>query len=192
MVFGRRQIEPQLYLLEHIPAHAHLLLLGGGTGWILEAIAAVHPVGLTITYVDASAKMIAQAQKRNAGGNTVKFITADAATAPLLPGYDIVLTPFLLDNLTGAQIAQLLAHIKPLLCAEALWLNCDFCATNSVAGKILLPAMYLFFRALCGISAKSLPDMDACFGNAGFTAAYRTSFSNGFMQAVVYKPTRPA
>lgn len=187
LVFGNRLRAPQLHLLPFIPAGARMLILGGGTGWILEAIAAVHATGLQITYVDASDKMVALARQRRAGGNTVTFVTADAATAPLMADYDIVLTPFLLDNLTTAQVTQLIAHIQPTLTRDALWLNCDFCNTRSPGGKLLLRAMYVFFRALCGISARSLPDMDACFANAGFTTAYRAGFSNGFIQAAVYK-----
>ena len=47
---GKALREAQIYLLQFIPANARLLIVGGGTGWILEEITVVHQQGLAIDY----------------------------------------------------------------------------------------------------------------------------------------------
>ncbi|HEY2583916.1 MAG TPA: methyltransferase domain-containing protein, partial [Mucilaginibacter sp.] len=74
MVYGRALINAQVYLLQYIPEGAHVLIVGGGTGWILEEITKIHPSGLQITYVEIAADMIALSKKRNTGNNKVVFI----------------------------------------------------------------------------------------------------------------------
>ena len=63
LVYGRSLVNAQLYLLDAIPAEAHVLIVGGGTGWVLEEITKRHPSGLSIDYIDAASKMVALAKK---------------------------------------------------------------------------------------------------------------------------------
>jgi spermidine synthase len=67
LVFGRTLIAAQVAFLSSIPKNAKVLIIGGGTGWILEEITRLYPSGLTITYVEISANMMALSQKRNTG-----------------------------------------------------------------------------------------------------------------------------
>ncbi len=100
MAYGRALVNAQLYLLNSIPAGALILIAGGGTGWVLEEIAKIHPSGLTIDYVDASGKMIALAEKRNTGANKVTFITDPIQDVQFgQKEYDVVLTPSFLITL---------------------------------------------------------------------------------------------
>jgi len=64
LVYGKELIKSQVYLLPYIPANAHVLVVGGGTGWILEELARVHPSGLNITYAEIAPAMIALSQKK--------------------------------------------------------------------------------------------------------------------------------
>src|SRR5689334_3514018 len=51
IVFGNSTIRSQVWLLQQIPANASILVIGGGTGWILEKLAEVHSSGLHIIYI---------------------------------------------------------------------------------------------------------------------------------------------
>jgi len=74
LVFGKVLQRSQAGLLKWMSPESRVLIVGGGTGWILERIAADHPAGLDIVYVEASAKMVALSRKRKSGENTVTFI----------------------------------------------------------------------------------------------------------------------
>ena len=54
MVFGKALIRAQLYLLQQVPPNSTVLIVGGGTGWILEELSNIHYSGLAITYVEIS------------------------------------------------------------------------------------------------------------------------------------------
>ena len=58
LIFGDKLQFPQRYFIEAIPANARVLIVGGGSGWILEAICSHHSKGLAITYIDSSPKMV--------------------------------------------------------------------------------------------------------------------------------------
>jgi ubiquinone/menaquinone biosynthesis C-methylase UbiE len=74
LVYGKALINAQVYLLQYIPTDSKILIVGGGTGWVLEELTKIHPSGLSITYVEVSANMMALSNKRNIGHNWVVFI----------------------------------------------------------------------------------------------------------------------
>jgi hypothetical protein len=187
LLLGRAPLNAQLYLLGAIPANSNLLIIGGGTGWILESLAALHPSGLTITYIDASSKMVAIAQRRKTGANKITFITEYVERARLDGVYDVVLTPFLFDNFKEDSLDKIFAHIDSHSGAVTRWLWCDFRSTDSVWQKAVLATMYLFFRAFCAIEATHLPHIEACFRRHGYRAVENKTFMNGFIIAGVYK-----
>ena len=51
-----------------------MLIVGGGTGWILEEIADRYPAGLRITYVELSREMMRLARRRRVGASVVSFV----------------------------------------------------------------------------------------------------------------------
>lgn len=164
-----------------------MLIAGGGTGWILEAIARHHHSGLKITYADPSARMIARAKKRNAGANQVVFITATAESLAATAVFDVIITPFLFDNFTNAGAAAIFDTIDARLHPGGLWLYADFQSTNSLFQRLLLKTMYLFFRAVAGVTAKQMPDMNSIFAAAGYQLQGATNQMNGFIVGKVYR-----
>ena len=99
VVYGKSLIEAQVYLLQHIQPNSTILIVGGGTGWILEKIAQIHPSGLEVTYVEVSDQMMALSQKRNVGNNEVIYINDAIENVNRVPDFDVIITPFLFDNL---------------------------------------------------------------------------------------------
>src|SRR6195952_3766612 len=186
VVYGRALIWSQVYLLGYIPAGSRVLIVGGGTGWILEEIAKLQPSGLKLTYVEISAKMMALSRKRDAGGNEVVFINDAVENAQLKDEFDVVITPFLFDNFTEETLQKVFAHIHASLKAGALWLNADFHISGKWWQRILLSSMLLFFRIICRIEAKKLPDIDGVFERYHYKIAQEKSFFGDFIVARVY------
>jgi len=185
LVFGHALINAQLYLLDAIPANANILIAGGGTGWILEEITELHPSGLTITYIDASAKMIALSRKRNVGSNKVVFIASTAEDAQTDGRFDIVLTPFLFDNLTEETARSVFAGIDKLLIPHGKWLYADYQDTGIFWQRVLLRAMYIFFGAFSGVKAKRLPDVETYFLRNKYMVTKQKTFFKNFVVAKI-------
>ncbi|HWZ03025.1 MAG TPA: class I SAM-dependent methyltransferase [Mucilaginibacter sp.] len=187
LVYGKALINAQVYLLQFIPPKSNLLIVGGGTGWILDEITGIHPSGLQITYVEVAPKMIAISKTRDTGGNKVIFINDAMENVPLIDDFDIVVTPFLFDNFTQQTFQKVFTHIHPLLKPGSLWLNCDFQLKGKWWQKVLLKSMFLFFRMICDIEASTLPDIDKQFNQYGYKTIATQTFFGEFIISQVYK-----
>ncbi len=186
LVFGRQLEEAQQWLLSFIPANATILIVGGGSGWIIDALSGQFLSGLNITYVDASPKMIAIAQKRFAGENTIRFIAEPIENVSFQEKFDIILTPFFFDNFTDARAASIFSSLHKVLGKDGLWLYTDFQRSASLKHRLLLKAMYYFFSVLCNIRTRKLPDMAVCFEAGNYVKVEECSFMNGFVSSLVY------
>ena len=186
LVYGRALVSAQRFLIQAIPPGAKVLIIGGGTGWILEEIAKVQPAGLVITYVDSSPKMIALARSRNAGGNIVHFIDLPVESITADGHYDIILTPFLFDNFIEEQMQQVFIALHQRLKYGGKWLYADFKDNGQLWQKMMLRIMYAFFRLTCGIAASKLPDVAVQFGRYGYKAGRKQQLLRGFIIATVY------
>jgi ubiquinone/menaquinone biosynthesis C-methylase UbiE len=187
MVYGDALIKAQVFLLQFIPAGSKILIVGGGTGWILEKIIHIHPRGLQITYIEVAPAMMALSEKRDAGLNTVIFITAAAEHVALPVDFDVLITPFLFDNFTESTLQIVFNHLDQALKAGGTWLNCDFQLTGKWWQKLLLKAMFMFFRLICGIEASRLPAIQTAFARAGYPPIQQKDFFGGFVRSQVFK-----
>jgi ubiquinone/menaquinone biosynthesis C-methylase UbiE len=189
IVFGKAIIEAQKYLVDFIGAGSAILVVGGGTGWILEEISEKHPSGLKIVYVDKSEKMIDLSKKRNVGTNRVVFLNADIDHVMLHDKFDIVFTPFILDNFSTKTLAPVFDKIHRLLLPGSLWLFADFQLTKKGEWwqRPLLNAMYLFFNIFCNVETARLPDSDSVFRKYGYTPVATYAFFGEFISSTVYR-----
>ncbi len=186
-IFGNAQINAQLYLLHAIPPHTSIVIVGGGTGWILEEITRIHPSGLTITYIDASSKMMALAKKRNIGENKVTFIVSPVEEVVFDSKYDVALTPFFFDNFKDDSLQKIFAYIDAHLSNKSIWLYCDFQNTGNLWHGAVLKIMYVFFRLSCGIEAAHLPDIESCFIRHHYRSLAQKTFLKGFIVSGIYE-----
>ncbi len=186
LVFGDSLNRAQRSLLHYVTTNAKILIAGGGTGKILEQLARFHPSGLQITYVEISEKMTAIARKRNAGNNRVEFIIAPVEEVNLARDYDVIITPFLLDNFDGATLHRLFNHLNDALPSGSIWINTDFQLTGKWWQSVLLKTMILFFKILCGVETKGLPDTGSLFKAAGYEVMEERAFYGEFAGSRVY------
>jgi ubiquinone/menaquinone biosynthesis C-methylase UbiE len=187
LVYGKAIINAQLYLISHIKPGSKILIVGGGTGWILEEITKRYPSGLQITYVEVAAAMMALSQKRDISNNEVVFINDAIENANLTADFDIAITPFLFDNFTEQTLKSVFNQIDHLLKPGALWLNCDFQLTGKWWQVFLLKSMFLFFRVICGIEASRLPEIVVCFDLKKYNIVAERAFFGNFIVARVYR-----
>jgi ubiquinone/menaquinone biosynthesis C-methylase UbiE len=192
IVYGRALINAQVYLLQYIPENAGVLIVGGGTGWLLEEIVKIHPSGLNITYVEVAAAMISLSKKRNTGGNKIVFINDAIENVVLTPNFDVVITPFLFDNFTDQTLQKVFNHIHLLLKPNGIWLNCDFQLTGKWWQGLLLKSMFLLFRVLCKIEASRLPGIEKTFAANHYKIIAQESFFNDFIVSQVYQTSKDA
>ena len=190
LVYGSALIKAQVYLLRFIPEHNNILVVGGGTGWILEEITKVHPSGLKVTYVEIAPKMMALSKKRGIGNNEVVFINDVVENVALQNDYDVVIILFLFDNFTEDNFQKIFTHIHQALKPNGLWLNTDFRPTGKWWQRILLKSMFGFFRMICSIEAKKLPGIQAAFDKYGYQPIGQKSFFGDFILSVAYSKLR--
>jgi ubiquinone/menaquinone biosynthesis C-methylase UbiE len=184
-VYGNALIRAQVYLLGFIPKNAKVLVVGGGTGWILAEIAKIHPSGLQITYVEVSAKMIALSKKRNVGNNQIALINDAIENITLSAEFDVILTPFLFDSFTQQTMERVFGHIHLLLKSGSLWLYTDFQLTGKWWQRLLLKSMFNFFKIVCKIEASRLPDLDKQFELHGYEIVAEQTFIKDFVVSQV-------
>ena len=189
LVFFKAQVYAQVKQLRFIPAGSRILIVGGGTGWILDELTSIHQQGLTITYVEISGRMLEKAKQRNLGGNEVSFVQSGIESFETPAIYDVVHTAFLFDNFTVPRIKQVYAKLDRLLKPGGLWLFADFHYEQKDSPfwqGILLKTMYLFFGAIANVEAKKLTPMRPYFLASGYEIKALEGYYHNFIQGIVF------
>ncbi|MBX2895128.1 MAG: class I SAM-dependent methyltransferase [Cyclobacteriaceae bacterium] len=183
VVVGKQIQQMQLKLLRHLHNRKKLLIIGGGTGWILPYIFRVNPT-LIIHYVDASEKMLIQAQRNAAENKLIQFIKGTEAAIPAY-NYDAVLTHFYLDLFPETQLTRLIVQLKLHLVKDALWLVSDF-ENQTWVHRLQTRAMYLFFRMVTNLRTNALPAWHRVLIQAGCVALQSAYSTNRFIRSVAF------
>ena len=186
LVFGKAIKRAQTRFLTEIDEQSHVLILGGGTGWLLAELLSTKP-DCRVTYIDASKKMIDIGKKKIRGQNqNISFIHGTERAIPAACTYEVVITHFYLDLFeqnTCREVCYLIrSHCRP----GSLWLACDFVNRAWWHGA-LLKTMYIFFRFTTGLRTRHLPDWRAHIQDTGFTEIERENYSGKFICSSLYK-----
>ena len=190
MVFFRSQVKAQTEQLHFIAPGSRILIVGGGTGWILEALTKVHPEGLKITFVEISKKMSKLAGKRHIGRNTLDLVNVPVEDFIDDCHYDVVMTAFLFDNFREDRIQQVFSKLNHMLKPEGLWLFCDFNRPekgNKKWQQWLLRSMYYFFGKIAHIEATELIPIQPKFEAKNYKPLAIKTYYQGFINATVYQ-----
>jgi ubiquinone/menaquinone biosynthesis C-methylase UbiE len=190
MVYFRSQVKAQSDQLKFIPADSKVLIVGGGTGWILEEIAKVRPSGLSIVYVEISEKMLNISRKRNSMANQVEYVHAAAEDFTSYQQFDIIITAFLFDNFSDNTILSVFNKLHHLLNVRGYWLFSDFYYSKKSGKKwqyYLLKTMYAFFSKISDVEARMLINTENIFISHNYRAAEVQHYYAGFIKAIVYQ-----
>ncbi|MBS1689024.1 MAG: class I SAM-dependent methyltransferase [Bacteroidetes bacterium] len=190
LFFGRAQRNAQLALLGHIEPGSNILIVGGGTGWILQEIAKRYPTGLCITYVEISQNMIQLSRGRDIAANAVQFINEAIENFTPTIAFDIIMTGFLFDNFSDDKANIIFSLLHSWLKTGGKWLFTDFDQEQAQRHhwqKLMLSAMYFFFRRVCNVEAKRLINIKPMFNNAGYKALSHVETYQRFIYSAVYQ-----
>jgi len=184
IAIGRGICRSQLPFLNYLAKRHKLLILGGGTGWILPYIRIANPL-LQIDYVDISGRMIEKAKRRVWEDIWVKFVIGTEENIPDT-GYDCVITNFYLDLFDERNLENVIEHIKNSLQADALWIVTDFVCEKKWHERIL-SIMYRFFRLVTGMLTVKLPEWEHKLRMSGGIQLEMKKYSQGFIKSVVFR-----
>ncbi|WP_316753452.1 class I SAM-dependent methyltransferase [Pedobacter gandavensis] len=209
LVFFKSQVNAQVHQLGHLPEKGRVLIVGGGTGWILEEIAKVHPRGLHLVYVEISAKMMDLSKEKMAGspdGNTIDFLNLGIEDFTAEVPFDVICTPFLFDNFAEERAVMVFHHLDAMLKNGGLWFHTDF---NSAAGTgeagtstengngggawwkaVFLTLMYQFFKLMGNVEASKLINMRPYFTKAAYKLLEEKYYYRSFIQGSVLQKTK--
>lgn len=182
IVFGDTLIRAQRLALEAVSPDSRLLIAGGGDGEILK-----HLQGWsgTIDFVEISEAMLRLA--RSKAVPPTRFIHQDIFN--FLPDhtYDVMLFPFLLDNFLPEEVKKLIVRLHPFLTKEGQVIIIDYTETPSFLQKILLRAMYFFFRIVANVRVKTLPPIEKIMQENGFHKTRSMHLYGGFVEIRHYQ-----
>jgi SAM-dependent methyltransferase len=189
LVFGRAQRRAQQAALQAgLPlagAAPHILVLGGGSGWVLTELLR-HCPAARVLYLETSGTMLALAQARlrrlvPGAGAQVEFRQGSEQALGVAERFDVVITFFVLDCFTLADFPAALARLHTARRPEAPWLVADFRPPTTWWQRILLRTMYLFFGLAVGLRARQLPPWPTALTALGLKNRYQTSHYGNFI-----------
>ncbi|MBC6607289.1 class I SAM-dependent methyltransferase [Hymenobacter sp. BT188] len=192
LVFGSALQRAQQAALAYLPPSTpSVLIVGGGTGWVLLETLKLRPRA-RILYLEASAVMLRKSQallQRQAPAHVAQVEFKLGTEADLPPGaqFDALITFFLLDLFILPDLRLLLPRLKAVCKPGATWLVADFCPTEVWWQRGLLTVMYAFFRLMANIKARRLPPWPEELARLGLSRVYSERFFKGMIEAAVFK-----
>jgi ubiquinone/menaquinone biosynthesis C-methylase UbiE len=190
LVFFNSQTKAQKEQLSHLKPGSSILIIGGGTGWILDEITKHLHSGLNITYIEISEKMLKLAKKRNLGGNELNFVHLPIEEFETSEMFDVVHTAFLFDNFSEERAKIVFEKLDCFLKPGGLWLFSDFQYLKKPGVSwqwLLLKSMYVFFKLISDVEADQLVNMEATFAGFGYNQLNSKTYYRNFIKAIVYR-----
>ena len=204
LVFGKTIRNTQRHYLSVIPDHARILIIGGGSGWILTDILLRKKNLRHITYLEASSVMLDLASKKLTTfkalptESQLPVITFRHGTEDDIPAddfYDVVITNFFLDLFDEAELQEVMKKLSAVLHPEGIWLFSDFNICNQPVNawwqRLLVRSMYWFFRITCQLTPASLPDFKRAFHQHGWIQTQSKYFFHEMMVTKVFRRAVP-
>jgi ubiquinone/menaquinone biosynthesis C-methylase UbiE len=195
LVFGRTLRRAQAAALAGLPAGApSLLIIGGGTGWILGEVLRRRPQA-RILYIEASPSMLRKSQatlQRLAAAQEAQVTFRLGTEASMAPGetFDAILTFFFLDLFAPDRLSRVLQQLNAARRPGGRWLLADFRTPPWRWQRALLAIMYQFFRLITGIGARELPAIHAGLGMLGLQLKQQQLFYAGMIEASIFEESQ--
>jgi cyclopropane fatty-acyl-phospholipid synthase-like methyltransferase len=147
LIFLGSQQRIQRKLITSLKDGDRMLLIGGGSGWILEDINRLYRQNIEITYIEQSGKMLEMTKKRHFNPLAVNMIQANIFEYSLLGEYNIIFTPFIFDHFNLQESQILFDKLDFHLTKGGLWLHTDF-TYESRHGKWWKQTVYVRYLPL--------------------------------------------
>lgn len=185
LVFGRSIVDSQLFFLDEIPARAKVLILGGGTGWLLEELLLRKP-DCSICYIEASSKMLTLTHQRKLNEKT-KLIHGTETDIPLGSTFDVVITNFYLDLFPESKLNTVIKKITAHTNSTSAWIVTDFNDQEKWWQRAMLKIMYIFFKSTSSVETMDLADWKKKMLQHQWQEQYCNLWYRGFIKSAKMK-----
>jgi ubiquinone/menaquinone biosynthesis C-methylase UbiE len=186
LIFGPSIKKSQVAFLGAIPPRASVLVIGGGSGWLLKELL-IYCQPYQVVYVEASSKMLARSRKAIhslPAASRVEFRLGNEATITEQACFDVVITPFFLDLFSTQRLEnEILPRLFRSLRPQGLWLLTDFTPSPHWHHRFLLRTMYGFFENIAKIEARHLPSYADLMVRLGSHKEQQASYYGGFIES---------
>ena len=163
---GRTLARRRRWFLPQLKNARRALVLGDGDGRFLRQLLQQNSV-VQADYVDLSSRMLELARKK-AGVDRVVYRRADARALEFAQGeYDLISTHFFFDCFDSQELEALIASVAARAAPGARWVVSEF-RTDTIAARMLVRALYLFFRIITDLRNQSLADHRPILSANGF------------------------
>lgn len=172
IVFFGNVRRSQLIHLNRVTSANNILVLGGGTGWIIKEIYKIHPQ-VKIVYVESSERMIQKSRQHidTTKEAIIQFHQVNFQEFESDDEFDVVLANYFLDVFNPGNLTLCIKKIMQLMKPEGRLIVTDFQDVPNWYLKVwqrpLLWLMHRFFRVLCGLESHKLQNIHAELEQAG-------------------------
>ena len=182
IVFKDRLINAKSSLLTLIKPNATVLILGGGTGQLLEQLDNLN-TPFQIVFLESSENMLQLAKRRSFGKQLkVDFMHQSVFDLTSKTPFDVVITNFFLDVFTKEDLLQVIDLIYSSLKKEGSWIVTDFQKESiNIKHRLLLTMMHLFFRIFSRLQAKDITDFGSLLQSKGLILKQEKLFMKTFV-----------
>ena len=190
IVFGNKLRQSQIILFTNIKDNDRVLILGGGTGWVISELLKVKKVK-QIDFIESSEKMLAKAKSLPPLHNDVviNYIHGNEQSIHETEQYDIILAGYFFDIFQQQRLESIILKLRKALKAEGKLLVSDFHLDSSslLKHKALVKIMYLFFNITCRLEINELIDFRNILEHYDFKLQESFSFEKGLILSEVYR-----
>ncbi|MFT7032647.1 MAG: ubiquinone/menaquinone biosynthesis C-methylase UbiE [Cyclobacteriaceae bacterium] len=159
LIFRKSIKKAQTKYLHLIKPGSKILILGGGTGWILKEIIDRQPE-VEITYVEKSTRMVELA-KTACPNHNIEFVNLPFEECQTEEKFDFIMCNFFLDVFQSQKLKdQIIPKIKSLIAENGGLLVADFQVNQSIWQKMLLWAMHRFFGLFSNMESQKLINLN--------------------------------
>jgi tRNA (cmo5U34)-methyltransferase len=190
IVFGNKIKNSQIILLNQIKENDRVLIIGGGTGWIINEVLKQKKT-TTIDYVEVSISMLEKAKSITplSPDVSINFIHGNEDSIREEALYDIVITCYFFDQFQPERLEYVISKLVAALKSDGKLLVADFNLSPSspIKHKALVKIMYLFFYITCRLEVKRLIKFQEILEKFHLVRKDFFSTCNGLMLSEVYR-----
>lgn len=192
---GNKLQRCRISFLDRVPSPRRILMAGEGHGRMLVECRRRFPAAF-ITYLDSSVGMHAMARRGlEAAGldaGRVEFVQSDVLEwCHRGADHDLIVTHFFLDCFGPEQLEVVVQGLSRAARPECDWLIADFQEARGwirgIRSRVILAAMYTFFRAVTALPARSLAVPDRALERAGFVRQARCETEWGLLSSAWWR-----
>lgn len=188
-VFRDNIFKSQQHFISYLMPHDQVIIIGGGSGKILESINGLN-IPLRIDFIEPSDAMIEKARKRilDSSNLIVNFHQTRFEHFEIFDKYDWVCCFYFLDLFNKESLRSNLERIKRFMHERSGLIVSDFQNIERAWWKTVLSGMmHCFFKYSTNLESSQLKDINGLILDAGFRKEKVAFFFSKFIFSAFYR-----